>query len=476
MRRALEDPALLGAVLAGDSWRNWRTILIAANGEPLSDAEFEIFRKFTGRPEAPTKRCDELWCPIGRRGGKSQAMAVEAVYHGALCKHKLSRGERARVLLIAQDKQAAKISLDYIEGALDSTPMLRQLMKERKREEIELSNGVVIEVRAPTLRGVRGVTAVAIICDEISFWRSEESANPDQEILAALRPTLLTTRGPLFAISSPYARRGVLYDAYRRNYGPEGDPRILVAKGSSMDFNPSLPQAEIDRALARDPEANRAEYLAEFRSDVQSLVTQEAVEACTDSGVRERPFRREHAYVAFVDPSGGSSDAMTLGISHREGETVILDLLREHRPPFSPESVVAEYASVIKRYRCPMAYGDRYGSEWVVEQFRKNQVHYEHCEQTRSELYLNLVPLINSRAAALLDNDRLAHELATLERTATSVRDKVDHPRGMHDDLANAAAGALVMAHQGSGYSPAQRFQDTLKIEAYYKKQARSIA
>jgi hypothetical protein len=241
LRRALEDDSLLGAVLGGDSWRNWRTILIAANGEELTEDELEIFRKFTGgRPEAPKKRVNELWCPIGRRGGKSRAMAAEAVYRGALCEHNLARGEKGRVLLIAQDKAAAKVSLDYVEGCLDSTPMLRQLIKERKREELALTNGVVIEVRAPTLRGVRGVTCVAVIADEIAFWRSEESANPDVEILHAVRPTLLTTRGPLFAISSPYARRGALWETYRRNYGPEGDPLILVAQGTSRDFNPNI--------------------------------------------------------------------------------------------------------------------------------------------------------------------------------------------------------------------------------------------
>lgn len=68
IRRALEDPSLLGAVLSGDSWRNWRIIMIAANGEELAADELEIFRRFTGRPEAPEKR---VWCPIGRRGGKS---------------------------------------------------------------------------------------------------------------------------------------------------------------------------------------------------------------------------------------------------------------------------------------------------------------------------------------------------------------------------------------------------------------------
>ena len=132
-------------------------------------------------------------------------------------------------------------------------------------------------MRAATLRGVRGFTCIAVLADEVAFWRSDESANPDEEILGALRPTLLTTKGPLIALSSPYARKGALWETYRKHFCPEGDPSILVCQGTSRDFNPQLSQATIDAAIARDPEKNRAEYLAQFRTDVESLLTQEAV-------------------------------------------------------------------------------------------------------------------------------------------------------------------------------------------------------
>lgn len=72
------------------------------------------------------------------------------------------------------------------------------------------------------------------------------------------------------------------------HFGPEGDPSILVAQGASRDFNPELPQSVVDRALERDPEANRAEFLAEFRTDVESLLTLESIQAVVDPGVRER--------------------------------------------------------------------------------------------------------------------------------------------------------------------------------------------
>jgi hypothetical protein len=57
-----------------------------------------------------------------------------------------------------------------------------------------------------------------------------------------------------------------------------------------------------------------------------------------------RPPERAHNYIAFVDPSGGSSDAMTLAIAHTENKTQILDVIRERKPPFSPEAVVEEYS------------------------------------------------------------------------------------------------------------------------------------
>jgi hypothetical protein len=74
-----------------------------------------------------------------------------------------------------------------------------------------------------------------------------------------------------------------------------------------------------------------AEYLAQFRSDLEAFVAKEAVEACVTPGVYERAPAHGVTYAAFVDPSGGSADAMTLAIGHVDHgkETVVLDTLRE---------------------------------------------------------------------------------------------------------------------------------------------------
>src|SRR5262245_57281437 len=107
---------------------------------------------------------------------------------------------------------------------------------------------------------------------------------------------------------------------------------------------------------------------------------------------------------------------MTLAISHKEGETEILDVIRERKPPFSPEAVVEEFASLIKSYRCSKVFGDRYAGEWPREQFQKRGVFYEPADKPKSDLYRDLLPLINSGAVDLLDHDRLLMQLSSLER------------------------------------------------------------
>ena len=66
---------------------------------------------------------------------------------------------------------------------------------------------------------------------------------------------------------------------------------------------------------------------------------------------------------AFVDPAGGSGpDAMTLAIAHkaRPDDRIIIDAVREMRPPFSPTVVVDEFAELLvakpqQRPSCPAA-------------------------------------------------------------------------------------------------------------------------
>src|SRR4051794_36580298 len=92
----------------------------------------------------------------------------------------------------------------------------------------------------------------------------------------------------LLCASSPYSRRGSLWDAHRKHFGRDSDP-ILVWQASTRTMNETIPQSFIDAELERDHAAASAEYLAQFRTDVEALVPQEVVAACVSRGVRERP-------------------------------------------------------------------------------------------------------------------------------------------------------------------------------------------
>jgi hypothetical protein len=459
MRRALSDPALLGDVLRGDSWQAWRVILIAAMGEPLTDGERIIFHKLTGRPQEPGERVEELLAVVGRRGGKSRAIAVLCVFIAVFIDHSavLVVGERPVVICLAPSQKQAGVVFGYVAGILESTPMLAMLVKSKTAEILSLSNGIEIEIRSASFRNVRGVTAVAVVGDEAAFWFDEGSgsSNPDTAILDALRPALATTNGLLAVISSPYARRGAVYETYARHYGEKGDPRILVAQGASRDFNPSLPQKVVDRAMERDPAAASAEFLGQFRTDVESFVSREVVEACVIPGVLERPPARDVQYKSFIDPSGGSSDSMTLAIGHKEGDIIVIDAIRERKPPFSPESVVIEFADLLKSYGGgSKVVGDRFAGEWPRERFRERGITYEPAAKPKSDLYLALLATLNSRRIELPDDKRLVGQLCGLERrTARGGRDTIDHAPGAHDDLANVVAGlSYLFATNNSSY------------------------
>ncbi len=203
-------------------------------------------------------------------------------------------------------------------------------------------------------------------------------------------------------------------------------------------------------SLARDPARFRAEYLGLFRDDIAGYVTREAVEACVEIGVRERPPQKEHRYWAFVDPSGGSSDSFTLAIAHKIGDSTILDVIREVASPFSPEATVLEFAELLKKYRISQVTSDRYAGEWCREPFQRAGIYCDQNARPKSDLYRDMLPLINSRAVDLLDNERMIAQISSLERRlGRNGKDAVDHPRGLHDDVANAVAGVVTVVAAG---------------------------
>jgi hypothetical protein len=431
------------------TWAAWFVFLRALFGLPLTAGEFPLFRECTRRDAPPTAPAKEAWLICGRRSGKSFMLALVAVYLAAFHSHRryLAPGERGTVMVIASERRQARVIFRYVRGLLRTVPMLNRLIERETAELFDLNNGVTIEVAVASFRSVRGYTVLAALLDELAFWRSDESANPDREIIAAIRPAMATIpNAMLLCASSPYAQRGALFDAFKRHYG-KADSSALVWRAPTRTMNPTVPQAEIDAELERDPAFAAAEYLAAFRTDVETAFAREVVQGCVIDGRFELPRVEGVRYFAFTDPSGGSSDSMTLAVAHLQGDRVILDAIRERRSPFSPDAVVAEFAATLKAYAIGSTVGDRYGGEWPRERFRVHGIEYRVGDKPKSDLYLNLLPLLNSRRIELLDHSRLVGQLCGLERkTSRAGKDSIDHPPGAFDDVANAVAGAASVA------------------------------
>ena len=456
--QAIREPDLWAGWFKNKStWKPWEAFLSALFGLPLDDEALALFEQCTGRKVVSESGHTEAWLICGRRAGKSFVLALVGCYLSIFPDWSpyLAPGERGIIKIIATDRRQARVIHRYCRAFLTKVPAINdEFVISDTDDEIVLANNITIEIQTASFRSVRGFTLIAALCDEIAFWRSDEgAANPDSEIINALKPAMATVPGAFFlAASSPYAKRGELYNNYRMYWG-DNDASVLVWKAPTRVMNPTVSENFIKKALEEDPAKNSAEYLAEFRSDIETFVSREVVEAAVVPGRYEIAYERgARGYTAFVDPSGAAVDSMTLAIGHKDREGhVIIDCIRERRPPFSPEAVVQEFADVIKSYHIKRVYGDRWGGEWPREAFKKHDINYIVSDKPKTALYTEFLPIINSGKVELLDTQRLIQQLCTLERRTGrgTGRDSVDHPPGGHDDVANATAGCAVMAVSG---------------------------
>lgn len=478
----------------GQSWEPWKAFLATLFGLPLSPQQLVIYRRFTGRAEASRERAREAWMIVGRRGGKTRISALIAVYLAIFRDYTpfLAPGEMATIPIISSDVKQTRQALGYIKAMVNQIPAVRACVTQEKVESVLFNERVLCEVHTASFRSTRGYTVVTALCDEIAFWMNDDtSKNPDTEIIAAIKPGMLTIPGALLlGMSSPYARKGVLWEAFQDHYGKEGDD-ILVWKAPTLAMNMgSTPEAtiEIEKFVAaeyeKDDAVAAAEYGAEFRKDLTDFVSLEILRACTIEG---RAFSLRvvgQSHYAFCDPSGGEQDSFTLAIGHKSPEgKVVIDWLTEIRAPFNPKHAVAECADVLNAYGCGSVHGDHYGGQLVRSMFLEESITYIIADKAKSDYYVDLIPLLNSHMIELPDpatnqvNKRLRAQLLGLERkTGRSGKDSIDHPAGMHDDVCNAVAGLAAYVSAGPAWhsldiSTVKTAEDALREKPAYQQQ-----
>jgi hypothetical protein len=447
-----------------DTWGGWQAVLKAMDALPMTADEIAFFKSIAGGREPPTRRVSELVAACARRTGKDSVASVIAAHSAALFdqQDRLRPGERAQILLLACDRDQAKVILRYIRSYFTDIPALKEMIVRKTATGFELRNNVDVTVGTSSFRSIRGRPVFLAILDEAAYMLSETSASPDTELYAALKPALLTIPGSrIIIISSPYRKSGLLWDRYKKCFG-KNDDSTLVIQASVRELNPTISQEAIDAEVEADPAAAVSELFGQFRDDIGALMPLEMIESAVDMGVMVRPPQKWFTYHCGVDPSGGVSDSFTAAISHAEEDgNIVLDALLEIKAPLDPAVAVEQVAGLIKAYGLSSCTGDRYSAEFVVSLFAKHGVTYHHSERDRSKIYADVLACFTSGRARLLDTpkNRLVVQFAGLQRTTSSMgRDKIDHQKGQKDDMANAASLAMVLAAEPSRLPPQPTF------------------
>jgi hypothetical protein len=446
---ALDDPAVFQPWFHGDSWNGWKSVLRGAFCEKMTKGERTFFNGVANRAP-PAERVKELWVIAGRRSGKDSIASVIAAHIAVSFEPagRLRRGERATVMCLACDREQAKIVLNYVRSYFTEIPPLKAMVVRETADGFELNNGVDIVVATNDYRAIRGRTVLACIFDEVAYWPGEHSTSPDKETYRAIRPGMATLPGSmLIGITTAYRRQGLAYDRWQKHFGRDG-AKVLVIRAETRQLNPSLPQSEIDDAMAEDPQAARADYFSEWRDDLQNYIGRDLIMSAVDVGVTVRPHDPRHRYFSFIDASSGQRDSFSCAVTHREGDVAILDCLVEVKAPFSTASAVAQIVKVLKSFKLTSTMGDDHAKGWVIAELGRHNFGFDPrpTEMDRSALYLETLPLFSAGRVRLLDSERLVSQYAALERRVMpGGRDRVDHPNrsGHHDDLANACAGSL---------------------------------
>lgn len=448
---AMLDPDLFGHTFGGPTFAAWRAVAKMIDGLTLDDSELALYRSITGREVPPAGPFAEAYLIKPRRAGGTLFAAAVGL-HAALQDYRarLGPGEVATVAMIASDRRQARQLMNYVKGLIADSPLIAAEVTNVTQEVVSFAHRVNLEVHTTSFRSTRGYSYAAVILDELAFFRDDLSANPDVELVRAVRPGLLNLGGRLLGLSSPHSRRGHLYAMHKEHFG-RASPVLVIQAGGPV-LNPTLPQEALDRQRAEDPLAARSEQDAQFREDVTQYLPDELIDAAVVPGREALAASARIGYAAFADLSGGVSDASVLAIAHKapgtRAEHLVLDQLRVERAPHSPHEAVARFAEVLQTFGLRRVVGDRYAAEWPVDAFKHYGIQFEPADLDKSAIYSEASPLFAEKRVELLDHKRLITELRLLERRPRSGGrgDSIDHPPRAHDDCANAACGALWLA------------------------------
>jgi len=368
--------------------------------------------------------------------------------------------------ILANDEGQANDNLTLAKKLIAANPILqRELIVGAKSLERKDGRGTLSILPARDVVGQHGKTYIFCGFDEIHGYRSHD-------LFEALAPDPSRPDALIWITSYAGIRHapGIpLYDFMLA--GKRGDDERMFFSWYGGDYTTDVTLADASPEQRANPSMaswGNSDYLDQQRKRLPThkfrrlhlnlpgapdgaAFDGDKVMAAIVPGRRSVPREDGRSYVAFVDMSGGSSDDAVLGISHYDAErkVTVLDALMAQTgaPPFNPRDAVRKFVAALKVWRVSRVVGDAYAGQTFRADFEAEGISYETSDQTKSELYEAFEPKLNAGEVELLDDGKLQEQLLTLVWRGA----KIDHQVGDHDDYANAACGALVLAHGDEG-------------------------
>ena len=434
--------------MAGPSWGVWRTVARLVDGTELDAADMINLKERCGLDSPPPGRVHTLYAVCGRRAGKSSWTAAAAVTWAC---RRYSQITDPTVGVVARTREQARVVHGYCRefaerlGVLDGEPTATM---------VPIRGGVVIRV-LPNTPSVRGPNYVAAILDEAAHLAAsvrgaaDGSAWSDKDLLTALTPGLATTRNPLLAIiSTPGPRRGIIAEAKAEWDEGKRKPGVLLLHGPTRSLNPTISEETIADLIMANP-LLESEFSASFFADAGAWLPAHVL---SDEVVAGLPERREPGggdLFAFCDlASGGGRDGAGLAVAERlpDGRAALIDAWH-WTPPFTPEAAIAEGAAALKALSINAVSGDLVSKGFQAEAWARHGIAYRENSTSASDLYAAVLgPVLAGRVDWINHPVMIAEFRGLVESARATGKPRVTHPGGQHDDLANSAAGALVLA------------------------------
>jgi hypothetical protein len=375
-------------------------------------------------------------------------------------------------LIVANDEDQAADDLSLIKKLIAINPILDREVKVFAKEICRLDDrGTLKILPARDAIGAHGKTFLFLGFDEIHGYR-------DYALLEALSPD--PTRREVLTWITSYASirhgKGIPLHDMLESAKVGADPRLFF-QWYSADYttdralagedvtpeqraNPSMASWDqpdyLDQQRARLPSSRfRRLHLNLPGSPEGAAFSAEHIAAATVTGRRRLPYQPGIRYTGAVDMLGGSDDDSTFAIAHKDRNTgrAILDLVvcQSGKPPFHPRMAVKKFVALAQDYGLGHVHGDAYAGQTFRKDFEELCVGYKVVahpipnakgQPSASDFYEALEPRLNAGEIELLDVTELTEQLLGLVWKGQ----KITHESNSHDDWANSAAIALILA------------------------------